>query len=106
MNYFLPIFCWLLPAIALPQTKNNLQKVSDSILGQTQGKTIINNKVVTNTRTSTPYKPEILTSGFIDIINNGQVNASARFIRLMIGETDKFVLLVRPGKKRLKMFFS
>jgi hypothetical protein len=44
------------------------------------------------------YKPEILTSGFIDIVNNGQVNASARFIRLMIGETDKFVLLVPPEK--------
>jgi hypothetical protein len=38
------------------------------------------------------YKPEILTSGFIDIINNGQVNASARFIRLMVGELGKFAL--------------
>ena len=37
-------------------------------------------------------KPEILTSGFIDIINNGQVNASARFIRLFIGEPGKFAL--------------
>lgn len=36
------------------------------------------------------YKPEILTSGFIDIVNNGQMNASARFIRLMIGEPGKF----------------
>lgn len=36
------------------------------------------------------YKPEIFTSGFIDIINNGQVNASARFIRLFIGEPGKF----------------
>jgi hypothetical protein len=31
-------------------------------------------------------KPEIFTSGFIDIVNNGQINASARFIRLFIGE--------------------
>ena len=36
------------------------------------------------------YKPEIFTSGFIDIMNNGQVNASARFIRLSIGEPGKF----------------
>jgi hypothetical protein len=38
------------------------------------------------------YKPEILTSGFIDIVNNGQVNASARFIRLLIGEPGKFAI--------------
>ena len=37
-------------------------------------------------------KPEIFTSGFIDIINNGQVNASARFIRLFIGEPGKFAV--------------
>jgi hypothetical protein len=37
-------------------------------------------------------KPEILSSGFIDIVNNGQVNASARFIRLSIGEPGKFVI--------------
>lgn len=36
------------------------------------------------------YKPEIFTSGFIDIVNNGQINASARFIRLFIGEPGKF----------------
>ena len=35
-------------------------------------------------------KPEIFNSGFIDIVNNGQVNASARFIRLFIGEQGKF----------------
>ncbi|MBP6215348.1 MAG: hypothetical protein KA399_04035 [Chitinophagaceae bacterium] len=38
------------------------------------------------------YKPEIFTSGFIDIVNNGQVNASARFIRLFIGEPGKFAV--------------
>ena len=37
-----------------------------------------------------PFKPEIFTNGFIDIMNNGQVNASARFIRLFIGEPGKF----------------
>jgi hypothetical protein len=36
--------------------------------------------------------PEIFTSGFIDIMNNGQVNASARFIRLNIGEPGKFCI--------------
>lgn len=37
-------------------------------------------------------KPEIFTSGFIDFINNGQVNASARFIRLYIGEPGRFAI--------------
>jgi len=35
-------------------------------------------------------KPEIFTSGFIDIMNSGQVNAAARFIKLYIGEFGKF----------------
>jgi len=34
--------------------------------------------------------PEIFTSGFIDVMNNGQVNAAARFVRLSIGEPGKF----------------
>lgn len=38
------------------------------------------------------YKPEIFTSGFIDIMNSGQVNASARFIRLFVGEPGKFAM--------------
>jgi hypothetical protein len=38
------------------------------------------------------YKPEFLTSGFIDVINNGQLNASARLIRLYLGEPGKFVI--------------
>lgn len=37
-------------------------------------------------------KPEIFTSGFIDIVNSGQINASARFIRLFIGEPGKFAI--------------
>lgn len=35
---------------------------------------------------------EIFSSGFIDIMNNGQVNASARLIKLYIGEQGIFVL--------------
>lgn len=38
------------------------------------------------------YKPEVFTSGFIDVMNNGQINASARFIRLFIGEPGKFAI--------------
>src|SRR3982750_13003 len=37
-------------------------------------------------------KPEIFTNGFLDVINNGQVNASARFIRLYIGEPGKLAI--------------
>jgi hypothetical protein len=47
---------------------------------------------IPNNNSKAPYKPEILTSGFIDIINNGQINASARFIRLFIGEPGKFAI--------------
>jgi len=35
-------------------------------------------------------KPEILSGGFIDIVQNGQMNASARLFRLFIGEPGKF----------------
>lgn len=38
------------------------------------------------------YKPEIFTNGFIDVMNNGQVNAAARFIRLYIGEPGKLAI--------------
>jgi hypothetical protein len=37
-------------------------------------------------------KPEIFNSGFLDIANNGQVNASARMLRLYIGEPQKFAI--------------
>ncbi|GAA4318074.1 hypothetical protein [Flaviaesturariibacter amylovorans] len=37
-------------------------------------------------------RAEIFSSGFIDVVNNGQVNASSRFIRLNIGEQGRFVL--------------
>ncbi len=36
--------------------------------------------------------PEIFSSGFIDIMNNGQVNAGARFIRLSIGEPGRWMV--------------
>ncbi len=37
-------------------------------------------------------KPEIFSSGFIDVMNNGLVNASARFIKIYIGEQGKFIV--------------
>lgn len=47
-------------------------------------------KNITDSSKSTKLTPEIFTSGFIDIMNSGQVNASARFVRLSIGEPGKF----------------
>ena len=82
MKQCLSILFWLLPVIALPQVKDTLYKTLNPIpiFGSKQS------PIATQNRNSTsPYKPEILTSGFIDIVNNGQVNASARFIRLFIG---------------------
>ena len=84
MNYFLQLLCWFWPAFFLQQEKGTKNK-----------KTPLVQKTDTN-RTAYPknyvLKPEILTSGFIDIINNGQVNASARFIRLFIGEPGKLAI--------------
>ena len=47
-------------------------------------------KFKNDTIPSKSSKTEIFSSGFIDIINNGQVNASARLIKLYIGEPNKF----------------
>ena len=58
---------------------------------QSVGFSQLSNKTI-DTISLKPYKPEIFTSGFIDIINNGQVNAAARFIRLYIGEPGKFAI--------------
>ena len=38
------------------------------------------------------FKPGIFTNGFLDIMSNGQMNVSARFIRLYIGEPGKFAI--------------
>ena len=37
-------------------------------------------------------KPEILTNGFVDLMNSGQMNASARLFKLYLGEPEKFVV--------------
>ncbi|MFZ9387057.1 MAG: hypothetical protein ACO25B_04190 [Chitinophagaceae bacterium] len=41
---------------------------------------------------ATGIKPEVLNSGFIDIVSTGQMNASARIIRLFIGEPGRFAI--------------
>ncbi len=78
----IPFCLWL--TIALPQLKDNTAKEGSVILKTDTTKTY-------SVKLS-PGKPEILTSGFIDVINSGQVNASARFIRLYIGEPGKFAV--------------
>lgn len=83
MKSFLPILLWLCPVFALSQTKDSLQKLQSKPLPSRPAANIAKD-----------YKPEIFTSGFIDIVNNGQVNASARFIRLYIGEPGKFAIPV------------
>ncbi|MBC7947928.1 MAG: hypothetical protein H7Y42_08620 [Chitinophagaceae bacterium] len=42
--------------------------------------------------TQSSGKPEIFTNGFIDILNNGQMSASARLIRVYIGEPGRFAV--------------
>ena len=63
--------------------------VSYTVVGQA-----VNNFKQNSLDTSKPKlpKPEIFSSGFIDVVNNGQVNASARLIKLYVGEPGKFQL--------------
>src|SRR6185503_2586775 len=58
------------------------------IMGITQGK-----DSVPALKNLTP-RAEILSGGFIDIVQNGQMNASARLFRLYIGEPGKFQIPV------------
>ena len=69
MKSLLIIIYWLSPTICISQTR-------DSIF---------------HTPVPGP-KAEIFTNGFIDIMNNGQLSASARFIRLLIGEPGNFAV--------------
>ncbi len=86
-----PIFLWLLSAACMfggyspaqPTHRNGISK-ANPVKEDSSGQSKTNKNI--------SLKPQILTSGFIDIFNNGQVNASARFIRLMIGEPGKFAL--------------
>jgi len=85
MQQLLFILFWLLPFMCMAQVK-------DSVLFVKESKAVVSNVIITKIDKTETYKPEIFTSGFIDIINNGQVNASARFIRLYIGEAGKFAI--------------
>lgn len=69
MKVILSIFLWLWPCFGIAQVK----EVSSVTKDTTKGSTIKSGAI----------RPEIFTSGFIDIVNSGQVNASARFIRLV-----------------------
>lgn len=86
MKPLLPILCWLWPSLAIAQVK----EVSSFQKNDTVRTTVNQPLQKSNSAKTIMDKPEIFTSGFIDIINNGQVNASARFIRLYIGEPGKF----------------
>ena len=90
MKFFLSILFWLLPFIAPAQIKDSLLQTG---LNKTSN--------IQSFQSIKSYKPEILTSGFIDIVNNGQVNASARFIRLLIGSKAMHL----SEKNVLKRFF-
>jgi hypothetical protein len=87
MRFFFLILVWLIQESSSAQiSKDTLQK-NIAPVNQT-----FNNTPNNRATTTAQYKPEIFTSGFIDIINNGQVNASARFVRLYIGEPGKFAI--------------
>ena len=75
MKPLLPIFFWLWSSLAIARAG----EVSPFFPADTSRPVPVN-------------KAEILSSGFIDIVNNGQVNAAARLIRLYIGEPGKFAL--------------
>ncbi len=73
MRYVILLYCLCLPVFLKSQQSSIIKNDS----------TIKKSKIL---------KPEIFTSGFIDIVNSGQISASARFVRLMIGEPNKFSL--------------
>lgn len=75
MKPLLPIFFWIWSGLAIARAG----EVSPIAATDTSRPAPVN-------------KPEILSSGFIDIVNNGQVNASARLIRLFIGEPGRFAI--------------
>ena len=86
MKPLLPIFLWLWPCLATAQAKEVSSFTAPA------EKTHPKKDTTGQQRKAQEYKPEIFTSGFIDIVNNGQVNASARFLRLFIGEPGKFAI--------------
>lgn len=83
MRCLLFISLWICPCLSCSQVGDSTKSAVKGISDRQDVKKVVDPK---------DYKPEIFTSGFIDIINNGQLNASARFIRLYIGEPEKFAV--------------
>ena len=80
MKSLLPVFYWSLPVFACIYGKQAMAQAGDS------------SNINASVAKLPVLKPEILSNGFIDVINNGQINASARLIRLYIGEPGKFAI--------------
>lgn len=78
MKSLLPMLYWLWPCLVIAQAK----EVSFSQNPDTAK--AINRQAQPYKPASPAGKPEIFTSGYIDIVNNGQVNASTRFVLLFI----------------------
>jgi hypothetical protein len=72
-----------MPLLVESQQADSLTTGNDYTKGRQLSETVITHKFT---------KPQIFSSGFIDVMNNGQVNASARFIRIYIGEPGKFAI--------------
>ena len=83
MKQYLPILFWLIPFFVCAQ-KDSLGKPGLAVF----------EKEAERIPGIQHAKPEILSGGFIDFAQNGQMNASARFFRLYIGEPGKFQIPV------------
>jgi hypothetical protein len=78
------VYCLFVQLILYAQAKDVLARSADTVAVKPKTDSVGKN--------STPKKPEIFTNGFIDVLNNGQIGASARLIRLFIGEPQKFAV--------------
>jgi hypothetical protein len=85
MRIFLPILFGLWGNYSYSQPGDTLVQSTNKVSSSPKVATVLST-------TKPPFKPEIFTNGFIDILNSGQVNASARFVRILIGEPGKFAL--------------
>jgi hypothetical protein len=60
------------------------------MLGNSYFASAINLQDTSGKKKIVPSKTEVFNAGFIDLASNGQVGASARLVKLMVGEPDKF----------------
>src|SRR5688500_15120178 len=83
MKHYLPILFWLIPFFVRAQ-KDSIGKPGIAAFDkESESISVIQHS-----------KPEILSGGFIDFAQNGQMNASARIFRLYIGEPGRFQIPV------------